>query len=177
MITTRLERLVTGIIGVEDAKLHARVDDDFEDAAFLRMMVSAIIEAEDYASIAFLHQAVRVTLDARPRDGKIALPIGPLRDWTNVSVTVAGEDYADFTVTTGPRPVLHLDWPCPPGTISIEYIAGFGETGADVPDDLCHALLDQVAVYYDARGAVDRSTVTLSPHFARIVGRYRGVRA
>ena len=177
MITTRLERRVTGILDLEDAKRHARVDGDYEDFDFHRMMVSAIIEAEDYASMAFLSQAVRVTLDARPSDGKVALPIGPLRDWTEVFVMVAGEDYDHFTVTEGQRPALHLDWPCPPGPIVIEYFAGFGHDGADVPEDLRHALLDQVAAYYDARGAVNRSTVALSPHFARIVGRYRGVRA
>lgn len=175
MIVQRLERPIDGILDLADAKRHCRVDDDFEDPDFQRMMVSAIIEAEDYAAMAFRYSAVRVTLDARPPGGLIRLPIGPLRDWTAVNMTVAGEDYEDFTVITGSRPSLRLDTPCPAGAIAIEYVAGFAELGAEVPDDIRHALLDQVAAYYDARGASKEPAI--SPHFARIIGRYRGVRA
>lgn len=177
MNTERLERPASGIIDLAEAKNHARVDSDFEDADFARMMVSAIIEAEEYASIAFRYTAIRVTLDAWPRTRSLTLPIGPLVDWSSVSITAAGGDFDDFSVLTGHRPELLLTGARPSGRIVIEYIAGFGETGAEVPEDMRHALLDQIATYYDARGAVDRKTTTLSPHFVRIVGRYRGVRA
>lgn len=177
MITERLERPAAGILSLAEVKNHVRFDGDDDDPAFARMMTSAILEAEDYASIAFRDQAVRITLKAWPRVHCLTLPIGPLLDASTVSVTVAGDEFEGFSIQTGQRPVLHLSGPCPAGAVVIEYIAGFGETGAEVPEDLRHALIDQIAAYYDARGAVDRNTVTLSPHFARIVGRYRGVRA
>ena len=177
MKTERLEQYGSGIIGLDEVKAHVRVDGDFEDAELDRMMVSAVIEAQEHASIAFRFQAIRVTLDAWPRSRSLALPIGPLLDWSSVSVTAAGSEFEDFSALTGQRPELRLTSARPAGQISIDYIAGFGETGAEVPEDLRHALLDQVAAYYDARGAVDRKTAALSPHFARIVGRYRGVRS
>lgn len=176
MRTERLEQYGSGIIGLAEVKAHIRVDGDFEDAELERMMVSGVIEAQEHASIAFRFQAIRVTLDAWPRSRSFALPIGPLLDWSSVSVTAAGSDFEDFSVLTGHRPELRMTGARPAGQIVIEYIAGFGATGAEVPDDLRLALLDQIAAYYDARGAVDRKTAALSPHFARIVGRYRGVR-
>lgn len=177
MNVERLTRSSLPAVDLAEAKNHARVDGDFEDVDFARMIDAATREAEDYAQMALLTQAIRVVLPYWPRPDTIALPITPLLDWSSATVTAGGVAFEDFAVMTGQRPALRLTGARPGGEIIIDYSAGFGDQPEDIPADLRHALLDQIATYYDARGAMDGKTVTLSPHFARIVGRYRGVRA
>lgn len=177
MIIERLSRPNALAFDLSEAKSHAHVTDDFEDFDFARMIEAATREAEEYAQIALLSQYIRVVLPCWPRALTISLPITPLLDWSTVTVTANGVGFDDFSVITGQRPALRLSAGRPAGEVIIDYQAGYGDQAGDIPADLRHALLDQIATYYDARGAVDRSTITLSPHFARIVGRLRGVRA
>ncbi|RJL18656.1 head-tail connector protein [Paracoccus siganidrum] len=175
MIIERLNRPATAAVDLPAAKLRGRIDFGDDDADLEVMGGAVTREAEDYAQIALLTQTIRVCMSAWPRASIFHLPITPLLDWSSVSVTAGGEAFEDFAVMTGRRPALRLTGPRPAGEIIIDYLAGFGDQPEDIPDDLRHALLDQVAAYYDARGSTDRNA--LSPHFVRIVGRYRGVRA
>ncbi|MBC9245152.1 hypothetical protein H4P12_00120 [Paracoccus sp. 11-3] len=160
-----------------EAKSLARVMHDDEDADLYRMVNAAALEAEELAQIALLHQTVRVTLDGWPRGSSFALPIAPLLDWSTVQITADDTAFEDFSVITGQRPAIRATGPRPCGVVVIEYQAGFGADGTDLPADLRQAVLDQVVAYFDARGPGDPKAVALSPHFVRIVGRYRRVRA
>lgn len=183
MNVERLTRPVSGILSIEELGWQTRtggpsdMGENYFQPELDRFALSAIREAEDYAQMALLTQTIRVILPCWPRPDTIALPITPLLDWSSVTVTADGTAFDDFAVMTGQRPALRLTGARPAGEIIIDYAAGFGDQPEDIPADLRHALLDQVACYFDARGAVGGKTATLSPHFARIVGRYRGVRA
>lgn len=178
MIVERLERPLRSVVDLQALAQHARAVDD--DGYFLpelqRFADAAVREAEDLAQIALLSQAVRVTLEGWPRTHALPLPIGPLLDWDSVTVTADGQPFEDFTTMTGTRPELRFTGQRPCGRIVIEYVAGYGETAEAIPEDLRLAVMDQAACYFDARGAVDLKTQALSPHFARIIGRQRGVR-
>lgn len=176
MNVERLNRLAAGIITVADVKVHARIDGYDEENALDRMCITAIREFEDYAQVALRFQAVRVTLPSWPTGKTLPLPIGPLVPPTTVTVTAGSDEFDGYTISTGLRPALHLTGPRPAGRIEVEYIAGFGDDGEDTPDDIRHALLDQIVAYYDARGTSDRKIDPFSPHFARIAARYRRVR-
>lgn len=179
MIVQRLERPLNAVIALPDLKAHVRVLADEFDHELTAMAATAVAEAEDFAQLALLSQALRVTLTEWPLGPVLALPIGPMLDAGSVTVTVTvnGAAFEGFTALTGPRPALILTAPRPCGPVMVEYIAGYGETAAAIPEDLRHAVMDQAAAYFDARGSVDAKRVSLSPHFARILGRYRGVRA
>ncbi|SIT81859.1 head-tail connector protein [Pontibaca methylaminivorans] len=176
MITQRLERPLSGILDPAELLDHVRGTDD-DLPALTRMAIAAAGDFEDYAQVALRRQAVRVTWNAWPHSGSLKLPVWPLVLPQSVTLEIAGVEVEDFETIDGRRPELTLTGPRPRGPVLVEYIAGFGESGTDVPEDIRHALLDQVAAYFDARGAADRQTVTLSPHFARLLARYRGVRA
>jgi len=177
MNVERILRSSEPALDLKAAKDHTRVLFDDDDADFVNAIDAVAREAEDYGQIALINQKIRATLPCWPRTMSLSLPIAPLLDWSTVTVTAAGEVFDDFAVMTGRRPALRLSGPRPQGEIVIEYVAGFGDAASDIPGDLRKALLDQVSVYYDTRGAVDKQAVSLSPHFARILGRYRGVRA
>lgn len=176
MIVQRLERPAWAAVDFEELKAHVRVDGDHDDRQLLRMCLAASREAEDLAQIALRFQAVRVTLDAWPRGHSFRLPIGPMLDWDGLSVSADGEPFEAFSILTGQYPVLRLDGARPCGRIVIEYVAGYGETYGSVPSDLVLAITDQAAAYYDERGGGDPKRAARSPQFARVVGRYRGVR-
>lgn len=164
---------------VDDLRAHARLDGNAEDdAQIVRMARAASREAEGLAQIALLNQTIRVTLlDGWPGGATLPLPVAPLLDASTVEVTADFDAFTDFRVVTGLRPAIHLTgWP-PAGVVVIEYQAGFGPDSDSLPDDLREAIHDQAVAYYDLRGPGDPKASALSPHFARIVGRYRAVRA
>lgn len=177
MNVERISRSPEPVLDLTEAKNHTRVLFDDDDADFVNAIDAVAREAEDYGQIALINQTIRVTLPCWPRAMIFNLPIAPLLDWSTVTVTADGEAFDDYAVMTGRRPALRLSGSRPQGVIVIEYVAGFGDAAGDIPGDLRKAMLDQVSVYYDTRGAVDKQAVSLSPHFARILGRYRGVRA
>lgn len=178
MIIERLNRADADPAMLTELRSHARLDgftDD--DDQIVRMGRAAAREAEEFAQIALLNQTIRVTLESCPRALTFPLPIGPLLDWSTVEVTADGAAFDDFSVMTGQRPAIRFTEARPAGGVVIEYQAGFGPDSASLPDDLREAILDQALAYYDARGPGDPKAAAMSPHFARIVGRYRRVRA
>lgn len=176
MIIERLDRPTAAVIDLAEAKNHVRVDFDDDDAAIARMIDAATREAEELAQLALLTQPIRIILQAWPASPVFTLPISPLVSRESVSITTGTEVIEDFTVLAGARPAVRMDGLRPSGVVLIDYRAGFGPNPSDVPEDLRHALLDQIAAYYGARASGDPKVASLSPHFARIVGRYRGVR-
>lgn len=145
---------------IQEASTHAR---------------AAASELQHYAQLALLDQTIRVTLDAWPRSSWFDLPIAPLLDVLTVTITVDGVPFNDFGIVAGLRPALHLTAAKPCGLIVIEYEAGFGASAGAVPPDLVHAIIDQAAALFDARGAGDGKSNGMSPHMARIAARYRRV--
>ena len=176
MIVERINRPDTAIADLPEVMDHMRVDGDEFHAEAARMLSAAQREAEDYASIALLVQDIRVILSGWPRGHTFMLPITPLVDWSTVTVMAGGMAFDDFSVITGHRPALRLTAPIPADEVIIDYKAGYGTVPGAVPDDLREAIMDQATAYFDARGPGDPKASALSPHFARIVGRYRRVR-
>lgn len=161
-------------LDLTDTMRWARVDGDYEVADFARMIDAVAREAEDYAQIALLDQTIRILLPFWP-PGHVRLPIVPILDRDSISVTINAQTWADVQLGGGSRPLLIICGNAPAGVVVIEYQAGFGADPASIPADIRQALTDQVAVYYDTRGPADAKAVSLSAHFARILGRYRGV--
>lgn len=149
--------------------------DDFDDQ-LSDMGEAAALELEHFAQVALLHQTIRVTI-LNPQLGRgIALPVGPYREGDPISVTVDGEAFTEFTAVDGFRPYLHLRQGIPQADrVVIEYRAGFGEAGEDIPKDLAEALADQAKFLFDAKSPTDAKSLTSSAHMSRIAARYRGV--
>lgn len=178
MIVEWFQRLPADV-SVEEAKIHARIDGNDEDALIQTMITTASLEFEDRAQIAIASNAIRVRFPEWPiaMKERLTLPIGPLVDPEDVEVTTDTGEFKNYRVNIGLRPTLTLTGERPAGAFQVEYDAGFEADGKQIPDDIRLALLDQVAAYYDARGASGDKALALSPHFSRIAARYRGVRA
>lgn len=154
---------------------HLRVTSD-EALEAQRMVSAAMLEIEDSAQIALFNQVITIVITEHRDDEWPLVPIGPARTDLPVTLTQIGEsgtvaalDWAGHRFM--PRPASILAAP-----FSLAYTAGFGPDPGDLPADLVLAVLDQALAYYDARGFREKPTPSLTPHAARIVGRYRGVR-
>lgn len=157
-------------------RLHLRPDDDSPDVEVTRLAAAAARDMVHHGQLALLAQNLRVTLASWPDADDLPLPVGSLLASDDVAVTADALAFSGFTVLTGPRPSLHLTGDRPEGIIVVDYVAGFGADAAAIPPDLEVAIADQAGAFFDPRGQGDGKSDGLSPHAARIVGRYRRLR-
>lgn len=163
---------------LDELKKYARIDGPDDDATLDRMGRAAAAEVEHFGQVALLSQTIRVTILDMVHCAGLTLPIGPVADDALATVTVDGQALTGFEFVTGTRP--YLSWPASirgaaSARVVIEYPAGFGDAADDVPDDLSQAILDQVALIFDGRGAREAKALSRSSHLARVGARYRGV--
>lgn len=159
---------------IVEAKSFLRVGTSDDDAVIGSLIAAARGQIEALTRSALITQTWRVTLDDWPRDGRIRLRLGPLRDVIAARVrdeagnaTIVDEQRfltgAESSVINAPS------WSLPVpgrahGGIELDVVAGFGDSASNVPDVLRHAVRTLVAHWYDNRGlAAIGGTVALLP--------------
>lgn len=159
---------------VAEAKAFLRVGTDDDDAVINALIAAARGQIEALTRSVMITQTWRVTLDEWPRDGRIRVRIGPLRD---VVAARLRDDAGQATtldvqrfVTGAEGGIIHApSWSLPPprrarAGIELDVVAGFGASASAVPDVLRHAMRTLVAHWYDNRGlAAIGGTVALLP--------------
>lgn len=164
-----------------EAKAHLRIDADDEDALIGALISTAREHVERETGLVMLSCGFRLCLDAWPDDGVVRIPCGPVR--TIEAVTIYdGEGEAQAVPLAGhlldgeARPVrLWLAAPPRPGRmlngIEIDFVAGFGESGTDVPDTLKRAMLMHVAAMFSVRGVVSPEAMpaAIPPGYERLI--------
>lgn len=147
-----------------DAKAHLRLDTDDEDDLLQGLIRVAREHLERTTGLCLLKQGWRLVLDSVSEDGVIQIAKGPVQSIETVTVyDAAGEAVPlaldGLLLDGGARPA-RLMLGVKPGAmralngIEIEFTAGFGESGAEVPDTLKRAMLMHVAQMFAFRGAV-----------------------
>lgn len=171
-----------------EAKANMRLDHDGEDELIAGLIRAARGEVEASCGLALIEQGWRLTLDRIPSSGRVLLRRHPVREVQSVTVFGAdGEaslvDPAHFSLDAHARPArLHFHTAPAPGAavngIEIDFVAGFGEAGTDVPDLLKRAMLLLVAHWYEFRaafGAADQP-VSWPAGYDRLIAPYRARR-
>ena len=128
---------------------------------------------------------MRLYLDDWPEGRVIQIARGPVQTIELVTVydaagAPAEADTAGYVLDGAARPA-RLVLPARPATqravngIEIDFTAGFGESGADVPDTLKRALLLHVAAMFELRGvlALDEQPGAMPQGYDRLVAPYR----
>ncbi|MGV8936010.1 MAG: head-tail connector protein [Allorhizobium sp.] len=147
-----------------EVKAHLRLDTGDEDALLASLIVTAREYLERQAGLCLMTQTLRLYRDQWPADGVIQILRGPVQAIENVTVFssdgVPGQvSLEDHLLDGQSRPArLWLRHPKAPGQaingIEIDFVAGFGATGAEVPNTLRRAVLMHVALMFAYRGAV-----------------------
>ncbi|KFB10653.1 head-tail connector protein [Nitratireductor basaltis] len=175
-------------VTLSEARAHMRLDHDSEGDLIAGLIRAAREEVERSTGLALIEQSWRLVLDAWPQDEPVLLKKGPVRAIHGVTVygregeaqAMAVEKLVADTnstparlfLTKRPKPDVMING------IEIDFSAGFGESGADVPDLLKRAILLLVAHWYEFRGAVraDQQPVSLPDSYRQLIASFREVR-
>ena len=172
-------------ISVADAKIHMRIDHTSEDGLIAGLIAAARDEVEAQTGLALIDQDWRLTTDGIAPSGIITLKRHPVREVLSVTLFDADGaasllDPSHYLLDCHARPAILCIEKRPAASsyangIEIDFKAGFGESGADVPDGLKRAVLLLVAHWYEFRagfGASDQP-VSWPPGFDRLVARWK----
>ena len=163
-------------VTVAEVARHLRLE-TVEAMDAMGYVATAALEVEDAARLALL--TTEVVARGEPAQ-VLTLPIGPVLEEADVqTVELINPDGSTVVQTSGwgllagQRAAIAFD-ETPDRPVRVIYRAGYGDTEADVPADLRHAVLDQALRLYDLRGDVD-APAPLCPAAARICARYSRV--
>ncbi|WP_378943684.1 head-tail connector protein [Mesorhizobium sp. ANAO-SY3R2] len=171
-----------------DAKAHLRITHSSEDALIGGLIRAAREDVERTTGMALIDQTWRLVLDDWPADNCVDLTRHPIRQI--VSVTTFGSEGeasvvnpADYQLDSLSRPArLHFaraqERLRAMNGVEIDFRAGFGEAGTDVPDLLKRAILLLVAHWYEFRAGFgpDEQPVSYPGGYDRLLAGYRARR-
>jgi uncharacterized phiE125 gp8 family phage protein len=165
-------------VSLAEVKAHLRVDDDTENALVTAMIAGAVGTAEFYLGRSLITQTLRLALDRWPNETLagadrpwawgpriIELARPPVQSIAGVTVydeedqaTVV--DSSVYRLANGSnaraRLVLRQGQSWPSGgratdSIEIDYVAGYGDGGTDVPEPIRQGLLALIAFWFEHR--------------------------
>ncbi len=168
-----------------EVKAHLRLDGGDEDELLLSLMKTAQAFLEGETGLCLIAQSWRLYLDRWPRDGVMRILKSPLQ--AIQSVTVYGLDgeavdvsLEDHLLDGAGRPArLWLRDPPSPGRavngIEIDFSAGYGEAGTDVPDTLKRAMLIHIGHMFAFRGVIsaDQQPAGVPDGYERLIAPFR----
>lgn len=167
-----------------EVKAHLRLDGGDEDALLLSLINTAREFLEGETGLCLIAQSWRLYLDRWPRGGVIPILKSPLQ--AILSVTVYDADGAgevsleDHLLDGAGRPArLWLRDPPSPSRavngIEIDFSAGYGEAGTDVPDMLKRAMLIHIGHMFAFRGVIsaDQQPAGVPDGYERLIAPFR----
>jgi uncharacterized phiE125 gp8 family phage protein len=175
-------------VTLAEAKAYLRLDGTADDDLLTGLIRAARQEVEQATGTALLEQSWRLLLDCWPKSDTALLKVHPLRAVLSVTLygsegevsVLAAESYqvdalsrpARIHFETAPLALRAMNG------VEIDFSAGFGEAGADVPDLLKRAILLLVAHWYDFRAGFGPSDqpVSYPVGYERLISSYRAGR-
>lgn len=167
-----------------EAKAELRIDHVSEDELIAGLIRAAREEVEHATGIAMIDQTWRLAADHIPASGLLRLRRGPVKEI--LAVTTFGSegeaalvDPADYQLDPLSKPA-RLHFSKQPGRlramngIEVDFTAGFGEAGTDVPDLLKRAVLMLVAHWFEFRAHFGASSqpVSYPDGYRRLISPY-----
>jgi uncharacterized phiE125 gp8 family phage protein len=178
-------------VTLAEAKAHMRVDTDAEDTLISSLIITSRLHIEAALGLAFITQSWSYFLDAWPASREIKLPLRPVQSVTAVRLyaadesveTLAADSYLLDGAGTPARLVRNVAtaWPKPSRSangIEIAFIAGYGDSAADVPAPIRQSILLLIAHWYEHREPVELGApgVPVPPMVSELLLPYRSVR-
>ncbi len=186
MVMTRITAPTVEPVTLAEAKAHLRVTDIAEDSLISGLIKAAREEVEAATGLALISQNWRLYLDCWPPSGIVRLRQHPVQSVDLVTVyNAAGTpesmvpSVANLDRATRPARFAMPDAVKAPGRVTngieIDFRAGFGDTGVDVPDGLKRAMLLLVGHWFEHRGAQgsEGQAASWPEGFDRIIERHR----
>lgn len=172
-------------VTLNEAKAHLRVAHASEDDLISALIRAAREEVERATGLALIDQAWRLAADRLPASDTLLLHRHPVREVLSVTVYGSEGEAAlvpadDWQLDSLSRPA-RLHFRKRPQVlqamngIEVDFSAGFGEAGTDVPDLLKRAVLLLVAHWYEFRSSVgpEQQPVSYPAGYDRLISGYR----
>jgi len=166
-------------------KTHLRLSHDSEDELIDGLIRAAREDVERTTGVAMIDQNWRLVRDHWPRGDRLALVRHPVREILSVTLfDKEGEadvmDPADYQLDDVSRPA-RLHFKRRPQSlramngVEIDFKAGFGGVGTDVPDLLRRAVLMLVAHWYEFRASIGpgQQPASYPAGYDRLIAGYR----
>jgi uncharacterized phiE125 gp8 family phage protein len=161
-------------VSLAEAKAFLRVEHDDDDGVITPLIASARLYVEAQTRRALVTQQWRLTLDAWPRSGRIAVRPAPLQSLDAVNVyddedIAHAVDVTAFVLDAAGSNLAFAPWALPQPSrraagIALDITAGYGDAAIDVPEPLRQAIRLLTAHWYDNRGlAVPGATIATLP--------------
>jgi uncharacterized phiE125 gp8 family phage protein len=154
---------------VEAARRNSRYDTTDEDTRFTELIAAATDYVQKQTDTALITQTLAWKMDKFPSCSKwLYLPVWPVQSVS--SITYKDQDNATQTISSGSivlrsqangrGRIALADWAAwpacrdTPDCVTIQFVAGFGSTTANVPDAFKQAILLLVSHWFENREAV-----------------------
>lgn len=157
-------------VSLADAKAHLRVDHADEDVLITSLILAARQAAEARTGRCLVTQQWCCTADAWPDNGRVELPNPPLAsveavsyldsDGTRQTLDASAYQVIVDTLLGVVQPAYGTSWPsarCVPGSIRVDYTAGYGLAAA-VPQPIKAWMLLAIGTWYGQREAIITGT-------------------
>lgn len=158
-----------------EAKEHLQVEHTRDDRYIRSLIRAATTWAESFMGRKVINQTLTVLFDGNEVAGRFQLPYSPVSSVT--SFKVFNTDGTEETVSTdyyylsgdSPGHIVPQDggWQIyrPWKAAEIVYVAGYGNSGLSVPDDIIHAIKMIVAdLYHNTESAKLETRTQLNPN-------------
>jgi uncharacterized phiE125 gp8 family phage protein len=174
-------------LSLDDAKAYLRVANTDDDDLIAALIAAARGHVEAATRRALITQTWRLSLDAWPASGRMAVLPAPLQSVAAARVYDLGGnaqaiDLQGFVpdAVSAPGVISFVPWSMPMpgrdhGGIEIDVVVGYGAAASDVPAPLTLALRQLIAHWYENRGVVasDSGDRPLPANVAALVAPYR----
>jgi uncharacterized phiE125 gp8 family phage protein len=174
-------------VSLAEAKAYLRVEHEDDDDTIAALIAGARIHVEAQTRRALITQTWRLSRDAWPANGRIAVLPAPLRKLAAVRIykldgSTQAIDVAAFAADKTSAPAvlafMHGALPAPgrlAGGIELDIEVGYGDAPSDVPEPLRQAIRVLVAHWYENRGliAAGQSVAVLPDSANALIRPYR----
>lgn len=174
-------------VSLAEARDHLRITGEEEDAAIESLIVTARIAVETDTRRVLMAQEWRAVVNEPwPDDGRLELPVVPLLQITQIRLVAEDgsetvQSASEYEVETE-RSILA--WNSAPaeigsswlaGELQIDFTAGYGLSGDDVPAPLRYAIMMLVAHWFETRSmaTIDGRLQPAPETYGRLIAPYR----
>jgi uncharacterized phiE125 gp8 family phage protein len=150
-----------------ELKDHCRIDTDADDDYIDSLLLAARLDTEMVQHRQLITATYTLKMDRFPREDYIDLPRPPAQSVTSITYvddsgvtqTLSASTYTLDAAGDPGRVYLNYDytWPSIRGqrnAVTVVYVAGYGDTAADVPETTRHSIRLKAAHWYENREPV-----------------------